>query len=449
MKRLVARPKFGARAGIAAAILSLIAAAPPPPAQAETVAKHLSAVDLFHLADVAREKGRFADAEAIYDALARDPNAEVRAEARFRHGMMLAALKRYREAAVLFRALLDEKPKATRVRLELARVLAAMGKEAEARRELRQAEAAGLPPDVAAVVNQFANALHSTQRYGGSIQVAVAPDSNINRATAARTLDTIIAPLTLSKDARQESGIGFQGGAQGYLRLPLTTNLDLLPRVSGQADIYGPSEFDDISGSAMLGLEWREAGDKFSPSAGETWRWYGHSLYATTQVVTFNWIHPLGERAQLDSQFSAGRARYHLNDLQDGWLYSGAMSYERALTPRMGASLTLDVTRETAADQGYATWQGGGTLLAWRDVGRTTFFVSAGVHRLEGDAQLFLFPDRRREWLYQASGGATLRRFTWRGFAPVVRVDFERNQSTVGLYDYRRFVTSMGVTGAF
>ena len=427
-----------------------LAAAPPPARAGEAVvAKHLKAVDLFRLADEARAKGRVADAETIYDALAKDPNPEVRAEARFRHGMMLAGLKRYREAAVLFRALLDEKPGATRVRLELARVLAAMGKEAEARRELRQAEAAGLPPDVAAVVDQFSQALRSTQRYGGSINVSVAPDSNINRATAARTLDTVIAPLTLSKDAREESGIGFEGGAQGFLRLPLAPNLDLVPRVSGQADIYGPSEFDDISGSAMLGLDWRLGRDKISPSVGETWRWYGGSLYATTQVVSVDWTHPIGNRAQLETQVSAGRARYALNDLQNGGLYAGAVSYERALTPKMGASLTLDVTRQNAADPGYATWQGGGTLLTWRDIGRTTFFLSGGVHRLEGDAQLFLFPDRRREWLYQASGGATLRRFTWRGFAPVVKVSFERNQSTVGLYDYRRVVTSMGIAGAF
>ena len=276
-----------------------------PAAHAATVVQHLSAVDLFRVADRARAAGKTADAKAIYEALAKDPDPEIRAEARFREGMMFAGLKRYREAAVLFRALLDEKPGASRVRLELARVLAAMGDEAAARRQLRLAEAAGLPPDVAIVVNQFANALHSSKPFGGSLGLALAPNSNINRATSATTLDTIIAPLTLSQDARQRSGVGFEGSAQAYLRLPLGDSLALVPRVSGQGDLYRASEFDDISGSALVGLEWSLGPDRLSPSVGYTWRLYSGSLYARTQTAALDWIHPAGPLAQLDIQASA------------------------------------------------------------------------------------------------------------------------------------------------
>jgi hypothetical protein len=419
------------------------------PASAAQTVTGLSAAALFKIADQARAAGRPQDAEAIYAALSHDPDPEIRAEARFRDGMMLANLKRYREAAVLFRALLDEKPNATRVRLELARVLAAMGDEDSARRQLRLAEAAGLPPDVAVVVDQFANALHSSKPFGGSIGLAAAPSSNINRATSAKTLDTIIAPLTLSKDARQQSGVGLEGSAQAFARLPLGDHLTLVPRVSGQGDVYRASEFDDISGSALVGLEWRLGRDRLSPSAGYTWRLYGGSLYARTETVALDWIHPLGTKAQLDVQASAARAKYLRNPLQDGDLFAGSASYERALTPSTGVGLTLDAARQTAADPGYATWSGGGTVLSWRDLGRTTIFASAGVHRLEGDARLFIFPDRRREWLFQAGGGATFRQLQWHGFAPVARISWERNVSTVGLYDYGRVATTLGVARAF
>lgn len=423
--------------------------APAIPARAATIATHLSAVDMFHIADQAIQKGKYADAEAIYDALAKDPNVEVRTEARYRHAVMLAGRKRFKEAAVLLRAILDEKPGATGVRLELARVLAAMGKEAEAQRQIRQAQAAGLPPEVAMAVSQFADALHSNRRIGGSIDLALAPDSNINRATASETLDTVIAPLTLSKDARQQSGLGLEGGAQAFARLALTPDLDLTPRVSGSADLYRAQEFDDISGSAMMGLEWRLGRDRINPSAGETWRWFGGSLYASTPTASVDWIHPIGARAQLETQVSGGWSHYPINPLQDGLLFGASVAYERALSARTGASLTLDVARQGAKDPGYATWSGGGSALVWRELGRTTLFVSAGLHRLQGDDRLFLFPERRLEWLYQLGGGATFRRFTWRGFAPVVRVRYERNLSTVQLYDYSRVVTSLGVTGAF
>ena len=427
----------------------LAAVLPASPAHAAVVASHLSAVDLFRIADQAIQKGRYADAAAIYDALAKDPDIEVRSEARFRHGVMLAGRKRYKEAAVLFRAILDEKPGATAVRLELARALAGMGKEAEAQRQLRQAQAAGLPPEVAMAVRQYADALHATRPLGGSLDVALAPDSNINRATASQTLDTVIAPLTLSKDARQESGLGVEGGAQVFARLALTPDLALTPRLSGSGDIYRDGEFDDLTGSAMVGLEWRLGRDRINPSAGETWRWYGGSLYARTPTAAVDWIHPIGARAQLETQVSGGWSSYSINPLQDGLLFAVSVSYERALSARLGASLTLDVARQGAKDPGYATWSGGGTVLAWREFGRTSLFVSAGLHRLQGDDRLFLFPERRLEWLYQAGAGATFRRFTWRGFAPVVRVRYERNQSTVELYDYSRVVTSFGFTGAF
>src|SRR6185503_5634681 len=132
---------------------------------------------------------------------------------------------------------------------------------------------------------------------------------------------------------------------------------------------------DDISGSALVGLEWSLGRDRVSPSVGYTWRLYGGSLYARTETATVDWIHPAGTKAQIDVQVSAAKAHYLRNPLQDGELYAGSASYERALTPKVGVGLTLDAARQTAADPGYATWSGGATALAWRDLGKTTVFA--------------------------------------------------------------------------
>jgi tetratricopeptide (TPR) repeat protein len=419
------------------------------PAFAQSVGGTISSTDLFALADKARDARHYRDAQTIYDALASNRDAEIRAEARFRKGVMLEGLKRYHEAAVSFRALLDEKPGATRVRLELARVLAMMGDESGARREFRQAQAAGLPPDVALVVNRFANALRNNRKFGGSLQVALAPDSNVNRATDARTLDTIIAPLNLSRDARERSGLGFHFSGQVYAHLPLTDTLSIVPRISGQGDVFGEHRFDDISATALAGLEWRTGLERITVSGGQAWRWYGGPLYARTTTATFDWLHPAGRKAQIEMQGSISKASYQRNDLQGGMIYAGSASYERAFGEKTGGSLTLDVARQSARDPGYATWSGGGTLLAWRTVGRSTFFASIGLHHLQGDARLFLFPDRRREWLYQGTVGGTFRRFTLAGFAPTVQFAVERNASTVGIYDYRRISSQIGITRAF
>lgn len=418
-------------------------------ASAQTRIEHLSAPQLFSMADGARAAGRTDDALAMYDALTRDPDPEVRAEARFRKGMMLAELKRYREAAISFRALLDEKPNAARVRLELARVLALMHDERGARREIRQAQAAGLPENVAVVVDQFAAALRSKRPFGGSFELALAPDTNVNRATAARTLDTVIAPLILSADARARSGVGVKTGGQAYLRLPIGGNFSFFPRISGVGRFYRASRFDDASVSALAGLEWQGKKDRLTGSVGPGWRWYGMAPYADTQTLSVDWIHAAGRTTQLVTSAAASRARYRTNDLQDGNIFDLSVSAEHAFTGGSGATLTLSADRQTARDPGYATVSGGISLLGWREMGRMTLYLSGGISRTEGDARLILFTDRRREWLYRAAAGATFRRVTFHGLAPTLRLTFERNVSTVGIYDYRRFAAEVGVTRAF
>jgi hypothetical protein len=433
-----------ALAMIAAPGLSQTAAAP-----VSSPVTGLSAADIMAVAERAEAAGERGTAIDAYTALAADPDIDVRSEARFRHGKLLAAAGDYRGAALLYRAILDEKPDAGRVRLELASVLYRMGDLGGSRRELRQAQAGGLPADVAVVVDQFAGALRSLRPYGASISIALAPDSNINRATDAQTLDTIIAPLDLSEDARERSGVGLKVGAQAFARLPLSPRLSLLPRLSGQGELYRETRFNDVSGSVGLGLELVSGADRIRPSAGATWRHYGGDLYARTQNVSVGWSHPLGRVAQLDTDVSVSRARYLQNPLQDGWIYDLGASYQRAFDARSGGTLSLSATRQSAEDPGYSTTSGGATLLGYREFGRTTAFASAGARRLVGDERLFLFPEKRRDWLLSASLGATFRAATVAGFAPLVRLSFERNASSVGIYDYTRRSAEFGITRAF
>ena len=129
----------------------------------------LSAGQIFDVAESARQARDFETAQAAYRALFADADPELRIEARFRLGLMLADdLQRYSDAAVEFRHILDVKPHAARVRLELARVLAASGDVRAAGRELRAAQAAGLPPQVEQMVRFYANALSARKTLGGS-----------------------------------------------------------------------------------------------------------------------------------------------------------------------------------------------------------------------------------------------------------------------------------------
>jgi hypothetical protein len=87
--------------------------------------------------------------------------------------------------------------------------------------------------------------------------------------------------------------------------------------------------------------------------------------------------------------------------------------------------------------------------LFWREIGQASLYGIIGVSGLRADERLALFRDRRKDWQYRAVAGATLRQLTISGFAPIVRVSYERNDSTVGIHDYRRLGGEVGITRAF
>ena len=224
----------------------------------------------------------------------------------------------------------------------------------------------------------------------------------------------------------------------------------MVPRLSAQAELYRQSRFNDISASAAVGLEWTVGTrDRLQPSIAQTFRYYGGRLYALTRSGSVNWTHAFDRTGQLGTSLAVARADYQLNDLQDGWLFDLSTTYERALSARSGLTVTLSASRQTARDPGYATASGGVSIVYGREIGRATLFASSGLRRLEGDERLFLYPERRREWLYSAGLGASFRQLTVAGFAPVVRVNYERNVSTIGIYDYSRVAVDLGVTRAF
>jgi hypothetical protein len=435
------------RRALAAAALALAAPVAAQPAGDSMTG--LSAAAVMEIAGRAEAAGDVASAIAAYTALAADPDVDIRSEARFRHARLLAIARDYAGAALLYRRILDERPDAARVRLELAATLALLGEEGAARRQLRQAQAAGLPAEVALAVNQFTEALRARRPYGASFSFALVPDSNINRATDAQTLDTVIAPLDLSEDAQAQSGIGARLGAQAFARLPLGSAVSLIPRLSGQAELYHDGRFNDIAASAAVGLEIAGTRDRLRPTLAHSRRFYGGEAYASTSAGSLNWQHALSPRAQIETTVSAARADYKLNDLQDGWLFDLSAGYERAFDARSGGGVAVSLSRHAARDPGYSTKAGGGTLLYWRELGPATLFGSAGLRRLESDERLALFPARRREWLASLSVGGTMRRLSVAGFAPTVRLGFERNASTVGLYDYSRTSVDFGITRAF
>jgi hypothetical protein len=408
-----------------------------------------TAADLFRLADDLNRRGQGYEAEQLLDLLAQDPNSDVRNEARYRRSKLLEARGKDRDAALLLRRILDDKPGATPVRLELAQLLDQMGDKDGAWREVRAAQAAGLPPAVARLVDRYSEALRAARPMGVSFEIAIAPDSNISRATRSDTLGTVFGDFEIDEDSKATSGTGLSLQGQAFRRFPILGDRTLLVRGSAFANLYRKTRFNDVAFDLAAGPELQWGDNRLSIEAGATERLYGQKPFQRSARIGATWTRPLGRLTQLRLNGSAALVDNQMNDLQDGKAYSTQVSFERALSPTTGVGLTLGLGRQSLKDPGYSTtgWRAG--LLAWRDIGRATVTAEVQYGRLKADDRLVLFPDKRSERYSRFTIGATFRRLAVGGFAPVTRLVIERNRSTIEFYDYRRTRTEFGVTRAF
>ena len=410
----------------------------------------LTTADMFRLAETASANGDGKTALAIYAALEENPDSDVRAEARFRHARQLMQHNRHRDAAVLLRRILDEKPKAAGVRLELAHVQHLLGNSDAALRELRAARAAGLPAAVARLVDRYSEALRASRPMGASLQVAVASDSNFNHATRSDTLGTIFGDFDIDEDSKARSGLGISVRGQAYRRIMLkNSDHNLLIRAGGSADVYGKSSFNDIAAELAGGPEVRIARNRMNLELGATQRWFGQKPFMRTARLAASWTRPFGSRTQLRISGSGALVDNQFNDLQDGKAYSAQVDLERALSATTGVVINVGGDRHSSKDPGYSTTGRRAGLLGWHDVGRATLTAGAEIGSLQADERLLLFPEKRSDRYSRLTFGTTFRQLTFKGFAPLARLTIERNRSTIAFYDFQRTRTEFAIVRAF
>ena len=416
----------------------------------ESLSRNLTPAELFSLANDARKRRQFDVAEKIYRALAEHPQIDLRTEARFRLALMLADdVARPVDAAVLLRMILDEQPDASRVRIELARIQVMLGNYEAAGRELRAAQAAGVPAEVDRLLRFYTLALESRKTFGANLEVGFAPDTNINRATSSDTLSTIIGDFDLSENARATSGIGVFARGQAYYRQRVGSQLDMLYRLNGQARVYEDGAFNDYALSVQAGPQMKSGADEITLSALASQRWFGGEPYLTSYGVSINYRHPMDPRTRLTADLTGNVANDRKNDLRDSDRLGLALGVDRAFSARSGGGLRVSADRQMARDPGYSHASGGVQAYTFREIGSVTLVLDASYAHLEADRRLFLYPRRRIDDRFEVGVAGTFRSLRVDRFAPTIGFSWEKNTSTVGIYDYQRLSAEVGISAAF
>jgi len=388
-------------------------------------------------------------AESIYRQVRKDRDPIIRGEASFRLAHLLADRNRPQEAAIELRRLIDDQPKAGAVRIGLAQLLDRMGDIDGARRQLRAAQAGGLPPQLAQMAERYANALRARAPFGWSVEMAVAPDSNINRATRSDTLSTVIGSFDLTPGSKARSGIGMALSGSAFTRVGVTDSLAWVSRVQGNGDRYREPAFNRLNLSASTGLEWSSGPTRVALDAGVGRSTFGGKAFQRTRQLSLRAYRPLGPRTAVSGSLSTAKVDNRINDLQDGRSLGASLAVDRALSPRAGVQLSLSAGRFKARDPGYSTRGREVAVGGWLDLGRWTLSASAAHGTLDADERLVLFPTKREDRYNRATIGVTARQLQLFGFSPLARFTVERNHSNVEIWDYSRRRFELGVARAF
>ena len=404
---------------------------------------------MFALADQLTERRQFLNAETILQSLTRNHDADVRSEARFRLGLLREVQRDWAGAAAAYRELLEEKPNAGPVRLQLARVLMEMGDDRDAVRQFERAGSSGMPADVTRIVNQFQLALRANRRVGGSLELGIVPDSNINLASANGTVEVGPLPIELSPDAKAQSGVGLTLSSQIFWRPRIGNETNLLLTLNGSGNFYRKTRFNDVSAFITAGPELLRGRSRFRLSAIGGQRWFGQKPYTKSYGAGFDWLQQIDSKSQAQLDLSAIHKDYAVNSGLTGTALSAVARYERALSPRLFGRLLVSLARQGARDPAYATWSAGGEVLLSREMGPLSLYGRAGYYRTRADAP-FIFPDaRRRDSMLDLEAGASFRRFNFWNLSPIIRVSRTVNHSPVFFYDYRRTNVEFGFAREF
>lgn len=403
-----------------------------------------------HLLGIASEVGARDPerARVMLTAVLKDREPDARAQARFQLALLAEKAGDLPGAERWLRALLDEKPGASVARLELGRILAVQKKNGAAVRELQRAHAAGLPPDVAKTVEPITSLLRSEAPFGGSFELAVAPDTNINRATRSDTLTIFGLPFAIDEAAKARSGVGLAYAGQLFAR-PALAGQRFTVALSGQGNLYRRGAANELTLGLSAGPQFRLGAAQLSASAVASRGSLGGERAATGYGLDVKARLPLGQTSALAVSAAALKDDNARQPLGSGMSYALQLAVEKALSPRLYARANASFGRLDAKAAPLSSWSYGGGLTLSRQFGRFTGYAGAEVRRLEGDAPFFVFGSARRDTLLQGTAGLIVRPLTIGGFAPVVRLTRARNLSPIEIYRYKRNRLEFGITRDF
>ena len=404
----------------------------------------MTAPELLAAAEKAVLDKRYDEARPMLAALTHAP--ELTMQRHFLQGYVAAQTGDLSTAEGEFRAVLRDRPDMTRARLELARALMLDGKDAAADHHFRLAEQdADLPPEIEKTIHEARGILRSRRNWTFNFNFGLAPDSNINNATDARTInfDRGSGPetLTLNPDARRKGGTGQTVGAAGSVRLRLKDGVAVVVDGNGQFTNYRGGDADDVSGLLAAGPELTmKSGARAAVQAVVFSHWYGGKVAQRGVGARFTYQQNLDRGQRIGAQVDIRRVSSDFSNAYDGTSYAAYLSYERVVHKSMVGSASVFARRDDLGVAGYSSTELGFNLGIGGELPKgINAGISAGISRALFDEPILAFgPDARHDWRMNARAYLGLRSIRVLGFSPSLTYTYSRTSSNIAFYSSQR-----------
>lgn len=341
-------------------------------------------------------------------------------------------------------------PANTVFRLELAFALIGADQSARALYHLEQAKGAGLSPPVLARVQGEIDKLSQPKFWQGYFRFAIIPESNAARRTAAEFVNFSGLTFTLLPAARQQAATGVDIGF-GLSALPrISDNLRAQFSLDASGRLFDGKAPDDVN--LRLGAALVSFGDfntRISGGVFGTRRWLDRQAYSESNGVTLTFGRAFGQRTYLSA-----RAEYEQID----YVQANYSVQRRAMdvTLRYAATPQMVLRVGARAEQRNSAFvQAAGTLVGASVGGDYTFKgglrlgldVAFEHNRFDGLHTLFAIPREDRKWT--ANLRVTHQNWSYKGFAPVLTIGVEKQNSSIVLNTFENVGASIGFTRSF
>ena len=392
------------------------------------------------------EAGRLEHAHRFLER-ARPSDEEEQIERLFLLGRIEIRLGQPARAAERFEAILARRPDLTRVRLELAQAYFLAGRDDKARYHFDHTLADELPSSVEGAVEGFLRRIDARKRWSMSLSASLLPE--VSRPDR----DTILIggiPFRLSEEARASSGAGLQVLAGASLSPAIGDDLHGVLAASAGGKFYRRSDWNDVTGSADVGLARLLGPATVSGGLRFGRRWLGGDGHQRSLGPWARSRMRLSRSVQLDVALSAGYQSHDTRRDRDGWRVS--LNPRFLYLPDGRTSIEAEPVFETAGarkDFHGSRLLGLRMTVARAFAGGLSVSISSSAHFRRHKARDPLFGRKQRDRTTRLGVRVLHRSLAYNGFAPYVGYSVERNRSNIPVREYRNDGLMVGVSRRF